>query len=93
MCTGVEIAAIAAIGGTAATTYGVVQAENARSDAKAEAARAAEDRRKAEADAQGKAGARTAMLRKAIAANSLYTGAGSTSLATPATAGRSTLGV
>ena len=93
MCTGAELAAVGAFVGTAATVYSTVEAADARKDAKAEAAKVAAERKKAEADAMNKAGARTAMLRRAISANSLYTGAGTAGGMGGATTGRTTLGV
>ena len=82
MCTGLEVAAIVGAGASAATAL-TAKGPSVPDPAK--------ERMKAEAEAAQRAGARTAMQRRAMRQNSLFTGGGD-GAAAPA-AGRTTLGV
>ena len=85
MCTGMELLAAAAVG---STTYSVYQGMEARRDAKNAAAQRKADEAAAEAKAMQTANAQSAMRKRALDANSLFTGAGETG-----GGGRTTLGV
>jgi hypothetical protein len=83
MCTGAELLMATAVG---AQTYSVYQGMESRRDAKNAAANRKAEEAAAEAKAAQSANAAVAMRKNALAANSLFTGAGEST-------GRSTLGV
>jgi hypothetical protein len=86
MCTGLEVAALV---GAGASVAGVADAQDAKRKAGHAAGDAERNRLAAEAAAAQRASAQTQMTRRALRANSLFTGGGDAG----AGAGRTTLGV
>lgn len=93
MCTGTEYAIAQGIG-AAVSAAGAYKGYKAQQESAKMAQRAEQERRKAESDAAAAANFRMAEARRALRANSLFTGGGTAGSATSpgAASGQTTLG-